>query len=819
MRKYLFGTLFLLAVTAFGQVRTDSLIDFDWKFLHENTVGGQLFSLDDRSWKLVQLPHDASIYGPFLQDSLNSNAQNGFRPRQQGWYRKELTLEKTDAGRRYFLYFEGIYRDATVYFNEQQVAHQLNGFEAFEVDITGLIHSGTNLIALHYDNTDKESSRWYNGEGIYRDVWLKVRNATHVTDHGTYVTTPVITAQAAEIAVQTEVQHDAPESAEVTLVSVLRDPAGKEVASRRSVVPLAIGEKYVFSQTLHVADPERWSPDLPQLYTLVSTVWVSGRKADEVATDFGIRTVEFDPDHGLLLNGEKVLVKGVNLHHDLGPLGAAAFQRGYERRLEGLKKLGCNAIRLAHNPHDPYILDWCDRHGMLVFDEAFDKWGDQFFGAGNAFEDHWRSSLEAFIRRDRNHPSVFIWSVGNETHQQRSAKANFGIDQMKAMADFVHQLEPTRSVTCGQHPSRKSGAYRTENYYREGPPEMEFYMDVVSTNYREEFWPIDHANYPQLSFILSEAQVGNLGNEWFNFNHDYAVGMFYWGGTDYIGESFGWPAKGWPNGIIDWNDHWKPFSYYIQSLYSAEPMVYIAAYDPDAETEKYWNEVNLRFQPMFSHWNWSGRDSVRLMTFSNAEEVELLLNGVSLGKKIIPDVYHTKNITAFSAEEYDPDHPVNVGPELHRQLEWVVPYAPGILEAVARTDGVEVDRFRLQTAGPPHHLLIEPDRPRLAADGLDLAYITVRVVDEQGIQVPDAQIPVSFQVKGAGTIAGVGTGDVLSDEPFQASHRTTFQGTALLIVRAGRSPGTIHVKISAEGLVSGKSELTVIASDKMNPVE
>ena len=227
---------------------------------------------------------------------------------------------------------------------------------------------------------------------------------------------------------------------------------------------------------------------------------------DNYETTFGIRTIEFDRDRGLLLNGKKILVKGVNIHHDLGPLGAAAFERGFERRLEGLKKLGCNGVRLSHNPHDKYILDWCDRNGMLVYDEAFDKWEDQFFGEGNDFDDHWQKSLENFIKRDRNHPSVFIWSVGNETKQQRDPKSNFGIDQMKEMAEFVRNLDPTRKITCGQHPSRKSGAYRTENYYREGPPEMVFYMDVVSTNYREEFWPVDRANYPQLTYILAHEQ-------------------------------------------------------------------------------------------------------------------------------------------------------------------------------------------------------------------------------------------------------------------------------------------------------------------------
>lgn len=764
---------------------------------------------NDDNWGTVQLPHDASIYGPFYEDSLNSDRKNGFRPRQKGWYRKALEIDLPEGNERVFLEFEGIYRDAHIFFNEQEIAHQLNGYEGFELDITQLIRQGQNLIAVSYDNSDVESSRWYNGEGIYRDVWLKTKNAVHVAYHGTYVTTPFVTDNSATISIQTEIINDTDEEKEVTLISTIISPEGKEVGEIKSIVPQSPGETYFFNQSIDISNPEIWGLEDPNLYQLRSSVLVNDEVVDEYETPFGIRTIRFDSNKGLLLNGEKVLAKGVNIHHDLGPLGAAAFERGFERRLEGLKKLGCNAIRLAHNPHDEFILDWCDQNGMLVFDEAFDKWDDQFFGEGNAFEDHWRSSLEAFIKRDRNHPSVFLWSVGNETRQQRDPKADFGIPMMKEMADFVHKLEPSRSVTCGLHPSRKSGAYRTENYYREGPPEMEFYMDVVSTNYREEFWPVDRANYPQLTFILSEAQVGNLGNEWFNFNHDYGVGLFYWGGTDYIGESFGWPAKGWPNGIIDWNDHWKPFSYYIQSLYSEEPMVHITAYDPAEETQKYWNEVNLRFQPMFSHWNWEGKDSVRLITFTNTQEVELLLNGRSLGVKKVPEEYYTKDIQSYSADEYDPDNPINTGPEIHKKLEWVIPYESGKITAIARIDGKEVASHQLKTAGKPHQLILEPDRNVLAADGLDLSYITVKAVDKNGILIPDASNEIQFEVKGSGINAGVGNADVISHEPFQADQRKLFQGKALLIVCSRRQAGEITVTAKSKGLKSTKVILKV----------
>lgn len=807
--KVSFFALFLclVAIPVLAQ-RQKELINFDWKFIWQDIPGAETPGFDDSQWQTVHLPHDASIYGPFVRDSLNSDRKNGFLPRQKGWYRKKLTLDQDFAEKKVFLEFKGIYRDAHVYVNGKHLAHQLNGYEGFFVDITEVVQR-ENIVAVSYDNTDMESSRWYNGEGIYRNVWLHVTDLARVNHYGTYVTTPFVSDSRATLHIETEVVNEYAESLEVTLKSEIISPEGKKIAELVNTAPLSAGELYTYKQSAEIADPKRWGLENPHLYKVVSSVIKSGKVVDVYETTFGIRTVEFDRDKGLLLNGEKVLVKGVNIHHDLGPLGAAAFQRGVERRLEGLKRLGCNGIRLSHNPHDESILDWCDRNGMLVLDEAFDKWDDQFYGQGNRFEDHWKKSLENFIRRDRNHPSVFLWSVGNETRHQRSPREDFGVPMMKEMAAFVHGLEPTRLVTCGLHPSRKSGAYRTENYYREGPPEMVFYMDVVSTNYREEFWPVDKANYPQLIFILSEAQVGNMGNEWFNFNHNYAVGLFYWGGTDYIGESFDWPAKGWSSGIFDWNDHWKPFSYYIHSLYSNKPMVHIAAYDPGSEVSKYWNEVSLRYQPMFSHWNWAGKDSVRLITFSNCEEVELFVNGKSQGVKKVPDLYHTKAVKAYTAEEYDPDNPINTGPALHKELEWMIPYQAGTIKAESRVGGKVVATHELKTAGSPRKITLEADRQAIKANGLDLSYITVKVVDEDGVLVPDANHNITFKVTGAGSNAGVGSADVASPESFQSNQRKVFQGKALLIVRSGRRPGKIMVEAQSKGLKTAKIEVLV----------
>ncbi|HDR88115.1 MAG TPA: DUF4982 domain-containing protein [Bacteroidetes bacterium] len=803
---------FTFSLTAKGQ-RISRLENFHWKYARGEHPGAHKISFDDSGWETVHLPHDASIAGPFVRDSLNADRKNGFLPRTRGWYRKELIIREDIKDKKVFLEFGGVYRDARVYLNGKEVARQLNGFMNFQADITGAAVQGKNLVAVSYDNTDMESSRWYNGEGIYRDVWLHILPPVHVAYHGTFVHTPSITPQEAVAEILSEVRNERGEPVETVLLSEIFSPSGRKVAEVTDVAPVSSGECYTFRQTVRIPGPRLWELDSPRMYILKTTVMEGSEVIDCMETTFGIRSLHFDRARGFLLNGKKVLIKGVNLHHDLGPLGAAAFERGIARRLEGLKAMGCNAVRLSHNPHDPYLLEWCDRNGMLVLDEAFDKWDDQFFGQGNAFDNHWRQSLEAFVRRDRNHPSVFLWSVGNETRQQRDQAAGFGVPRLKEMTAFVKSLDPSRQVTCALHPSRKGGAYRTPDYYREGPPEMVFYMDVVSINYREEFWPVDKKNYPQLIFLLSEAQAGNLGNEWFNFDHRSSVGLFYWGGTDYIGESFGWPAKGWANGIIDWNDHWKPFTYYIKSLFSDDPMVHITTYDPDDETARYWNEVQLRYQPMFSHWNHEGKDSVRLLTISNCHEVELFMNGRSLGTRQVPQEYYTKNIRGYTAEEYDPDHPVNFGPAMHRLLEWSVPWEEGRIVAEGRIDGEVVARHELVTAGKPRRLVLEADRDTIRADGLDLSYITVQVTDRNGIPVPRAGHRVKFTVSGAGSLAGTGSADILSNESFTSPVRRVFQGKALLIVRSHRTPGVIRVRAEAEGLPAARLEIQATDRD------
>jgi beta-galactosidase len=743
------------------------LLNFDWKF----TIGDDSLAIrtgyNDKNWQTVNLPHDGSIAGDF--DTLTGSRQNGFRPRHIGWYRKTFTIQENTNNKIVILQFEGVYRAAEVWLNGTYLGKHLNGYTGFSYDITKQLKPGVpNTLAIRYDNTYKQSSRWYTGEGIYRNVWLCIQEPLHIKENGVFITTPIITNEQAGIHIQTDVFNQSDSTTTAILTSTLLSPQGKELKVLTSTVPLQPHEQYTFHQYTNVEQPQRWDLPTPVQYKIKSSLAAGGNSADETNTAFGIRTLAFTPEEGFLLNGRKVFLNGVNIHHDLGPLGAAAFDKGFYRRLQGLKKMGVNAIRLAHNPHATAVLNMCDEMGILVFDESFDKWSQEYYGPGEKFEQHWQPDLEWFIRRDRNHPSVFLWSVGNEVFVKQEYKDRGFVEQYKKMAAVVNMLDPSRKVTAGLYPARD------ENQ----PAPMAFYMDVVSDNYMTRFYKRDHPKFPQLVFLASEMTTDNGGENFFNYDHSYACGQFYWGGTDYIGESFAWPSKGW-NGIIDWCDFWKPISYYIKSLYSPEPMVKIALFDATHSDARVWNDVFMNTLKMSDSWNWKAGQKLTLYTFTTGDEVELLLNGRSVGIKKLKD------------------HPKN-------KIAWELNYAPGIIKAIARKNGKDIAIDELRTAGQPARILLNADTAAINADGLDLAYITVTVVDNKGIVVPDAENDIRFDITGEGELAGVANSNRLSDERFVANHRKAYEGKCLLVVRSKTQTGKITIKAVAKGLQSAQ---------------
>lgn len=749
--------------------RADRLLNFGWRYNVGDEPDAKNPSFDDSGWQMVNVPHDGSIHGAF--DKEGSTQENGFRPRHKGWYRKSFTLPADDIrGKRVALEFEGVYRDAEVWVNGEYLGKQPNGYMGFTYDITDhVIPDKENVVAVRYDNT-YVSSRWYTGEGIYRNVWLRVKNPVSIAENGTYITTPYVDDKKAAVAVQTEVVNRSDSARLVTLKTDIYSPAGKLVKSVSAVAPVAAGASYTFRQEAAVDNPSRWDIDSPELYTVKSTLSSGNETIDEYDTNFGIRTVEFDPERGFVLNGRKVFLKGVNLHHDLGPLGSAFFEKGMRRRLEGIKKMGCNAVRLAHNPHAKAVLDLCDEMGILVFADCFDKWDTptwNHYGPGISFDDYWRKDLEWTLRRDRNHPSIFIWSVGNEVFDTGTIHRmdEYFVPMLKNMVDFVHKFEPSRKVTCGLFPARGESE----------PVPMAFEMDVVSDNYMANYYARDHAKFPQLIFLQSETSTRNGGDDFFIYDHTYPCGQFYWGGTDYFGESIQWPAKGW-NGIIDWCDFWKPLSYFVQSVYSDKDMVKIAASSAgDTKSEVMWNNVALNFQDLSMSWNWKENQPLDILTITNADEVELYVNGESQGIKQLKDF---------------PNH----------KIPWQLDFRPGTIKAVARKAGKEVAVDEIKTAGKPHSIVLSTDSTSIRPDGMDLAYITVSVVDKDGVLVPYADNSIRFSVEGAGELAAVGNGDRNSDEAFDADNRKAYQGKCLAIVRSTTLPGKIKVKASAKGL-------------------
>lgn len=770
--------------------RSRELFDFDWRFQAGDVSEAFRPDFDDTAWERVDLPHDWQIAGPFDEKTPDGRC-SAFLPHGIGWYRKHFVLPGDLKNRRYFLDFEGVYQASDVWVNGHHLGTKLNGYLGFQYDITPHLRPGErNVVAVRCDNSAIDTSRWYTGSGIYRHVWLLVTEPLHVERFGTYVTTPRVSSESALVRIVTEVRSHGSKTRTCELTTELLDAAGRNVARARAVAPVLPGDTFRFDQEMTIDHPALWSVETPYLYKAVSRVREGGVLKDVYETTFGVREITLNPERGLLINGRKVFARGVNIHHDNGCLGAAAFDRAIERRLQILKEMGCNAIRLSHNPHAPGLLDMCDRMGILVLDEAYDKWTGQFNGWKAPFEETWRADLLEFLRRDRNHPSVFLWSVGNECVEHQVHGADRGVGQLRELVDFVHVHEPTRKVTCALYPVREDNIVFWEDRNRKGedknPTPMTFYMDVTSCNYMQKLFPHDRAQYPQLIFLASEVATSGAGRDFFDVDQEYTVGMFYWGGIDYLGESFGWPSKGWSTGFVDTCGFRKPASYYVQSFFSDRPLVRIAVYDKKPGTEIVWNDVKLSWQPLEEHWNWEGHDRVQLATYTNCETVELFLNGKSLGEKKLSDCKE-------------------------QLMTWDVPFEAGALRAVGRVKDAVVAEHVLRTAGRPERILLAPDKAELRADGQDLAHIEVLVTDREGVVVPSAAHRIRFKVTGAGRNAGVDNGNLMSHESFQVDERSAWKGRALLVVRAGREPGEITVEASAEGLVAGRLELSARA--------
>ena len=780
--------------------RTHVSFNQGWKFALAAGDEAALPGFDDNGWRELDLPHDWSIEGEFSQDNP-ATPGGGALPGGIGWYRKTFRMNAADRERLTYISFDGVYRNSEVWINGNYLGKWPYGYSSFRYELTPWLKYGEeeNVVAVKVDNSAQPNSRWYSGSGIYRNVWLTTTDKIAVDHWGTFVTTPEVSTGAALVRVSTEIRNSTGSKAILRLETTIYDADDRRVAKTETDQVEVPSTGTTVAQELTVKNPGLWSVDNPQLYRVVTTIRSGQLLADSYETVIGIRSFEFDREKGFVLNGEPVTIRGVCNHHDLGCLGAAVNTRALERQLEILKEMGCNGIRTSHNPPAPELLDLCDRMGFIVMDEAFDIWktGKTEFDYHLDFDEWHRRDIEAMVLRDRNHPSVFIWSIGNEVMEQWERDGS-GETIATELAGIVRSLDDTRPVTAAcndpapHNPVIASGA-----------------LDLIGFNYHDTLWTRFPETFPEGKFIGTEttsalatrgsydmpsevirrwpvrwdqpfrdgnpdltcSAYDNCSAPWGTTHRDswrlirdnaFLTGMYIWTGFDYLGEPtpYWWPARSSYFGIIDLAGFPKDVYWFYQGEWTDKDVLHI-----------------------FPHWNWNPGQTVDVWAFTNCDEVELFLNGSSLGRQI-------KGRDDFN-------------------LIWKVPFEEGTLLGIGYRNGEEIMRSEVHTAGEPASLALSPDRTELKADGADLSFITVTVIDGAGIQVPHADNMVTFSVEGPGTIAGVDNGSQTSMEPFRADYRKAYNGKCLVVIKTGKEKGEIRVTASSEGLPDAVTVLRV----------
>ncbi len=790
--------------------RTRESFDFGWKFFRGDAPGAQQPDLSDAGWRSLDLPHDWSIEGPF-DKKAPSAGPGGYLPTGIGWYRKQFRIPRSYEEKKLTIEFDGVYQNSEVWINGEYLGRRPYGYVPFAYDVTSRVRfGGDNLVAVKVDNSRQTNCRWYSGSGIYRHTWLLATNGVHIGTWGTFVTTPRVAKERATVQVETWVRNETGRNAACTLATAILDRDGRTVQSGEASQQVAAAGDYRFVQQLAVETPSLWSHLDPYLYRVHSTLRDNDGILDDYDTPLGIREAIFDADRGFLLNGEPVKLNGVCLHHEAGCVGAAVPERAWERRLAILKEMGCNAIRTSHNPYAAEFLDLCDQMGFLVMNEAFDEWRvpkGQIgpYGYSIYFDEWHERDLENLIHRDRNHPSVVLWSAGNEIGDQQDPR---GAETLQELIDIFHREDPTRMVTAGCDHIASEPASETAR------PEFLALLDVVGYNYvdrwrdrREKYFSLDRHEFPHRRFIGTEspsmagirgdysdspatrgfagmAAGHNLDVEqlWkFVRTYDYVAGDFMWTGIDYLGEAR-WPMKGASAGVIDTCGFKKDGFYFYQSQWTSQPVLHL-----------------------FPHWNWKGKEGrfIPVTCFTNCDTVELFLNGRSLGVKgyAFPRLGMEGRYGNYPARS----RVLRTTSDLH--LSWDVPYEPGTLRAAGTRDGETVAVMEVSTAGEPAAIAMSADLNTLVADRRDVAHLTVRIVDANGRLAPTADNEVTFEVQGGARLAGVDNGNPASHESYQGNRRKAFNGMCLAMVASTAKPGPIRITASAAGLRSASVEI------------
>ncbi len=799
----LMGTL-----SAEAAVRDTISINQGWQFHRGDVKNIAELKSTQSGDDVVNLPHDFLIGQDWVAPDASERPDNsdagsnvrsrlssrGFKEMGIGWYRYELTPKDEWKGKRIVLDFQGIMLVGDVYLNGQRIGGTDYGYLGFDIDLSKLLKWGqTNEIAVKADTQNPSNSRWFTGAGLYRDVNLIVTNKDlFFPRHPLFIRTQgnKEVKIKAEIINQQKVAKGQTAAKMPVGVRIL-DADGKVVAEQKNDIHFNAKwrDREYELPSFSLENAKLWSPDSPYLYTAEVTLYDSeGNIADQIKEPFGVRTIEIIPQKGLLVNGKKVLLKGYANHHTLGALGAAAYPRAIEKRLKLMKEFGMNHIRTSHNPYSEDFLKLCDKYGILVVDELYDKWLTQYAGGRVEWESLWQKDVPEWVKRDRNHPSVVMWSLGNELQQYSNLPFNdWGVTAYKLQKELLHRYDDTRLTTVAMHPRYRN--LETDSI----PADLAIETEVNSYNYRYMYFPGDSKRYPEKTFYQSEASVAAMGPNFYEMDLDKVIGLAYWGAIDYLGESMGWPIKGWNQGVFDLSLQPKPDAYFVKSMFTDEPTVHIGVIEKSGGNIL-WNGINVSAGKLSENWNREAGEKVSLYTYTNSDEVELFLNGKSLGVK--------KNSN---------------DPKLRARIKWDdIAYAPGALLAVARKNGKVMARHQIETTGEAVALKLVPDVETWHADGKDLMHVRIYAVDKKGrrvLNMKDAKAfdKLTFTVKGDANIVAVDNGNIASDELHigktqleKTIQRNLFQGSALVILRAGKQNGKVELMVSSDKMKARK---------------
>ena len=812
--KILFASLLLGGLPLMGTlsaeaaVRDTISINQGWQFHRGDVKNIAELKATQSGDDVVNLPHDFLIGQDWVAPDASERPDNsdagsnvrsrlssrGFKEMGIGWYRYELTPKDEWKGKRIVLDFQGIMLVGDVYLNGKRIGGTDYGYLGFDIDLSKLLKWGQpNEIAVKADTQNPSNSRWFTGAGLYRDVNLIVTNKNlFFPRHPLFIRTQgnKEVKIKAEIINQQKVAKGQTAAKMPVGVRIL-DADGKVVAEQKNDIHFNAKwrDREYELPSISLENAKLWSPDSPYLYTAEVTLYDSkGNIADQIKEPFGVRTIEIVPQKGLLVNGKKVLLKGYANHHTLGALGAAAYPRAIEKRLKLMKEFGMNHIRTSHNPYSEDFLKLCDKYGILVVDELYDKWLTQYAGGRVDWESLWQKDVPEWVKRDRNHPSVVMWSLGNELQQYSNLPFNdWGVTAYKLQKELLHRYDDTRLTTVAMHPRYRN--LETDSI----PADLAIETEVNSYNYRYMYFPGDSKRYPEKTFYQSEASVAAMGPNFYEMDRDKVIGLAYWGAIDYLGESMGWPIKGWNQGVFDLSLQPKPDAYFVKSMFTDEPTVHIGIIEKSGGNIQ-WNGINVSAGKLSENWNREAGEKVSLYTYTNGDEVELFLNGKSLGVK--------KNSN---------------DPKLRARIKWDnIAYAPGTLVAVAKKNGKVVARHQIETTGEAVALKLVPDAENWHADGKDLMHVRIYAVDKKGrrvLNVKDAKAfdKLTFTVKGDANIVAVDNGNIASDELHigknqleKTIQRNLFQGSALVILRAGDKPGKIELSVAGEKMKAKK---------------